>query len=328
MVIFAVLIVLTLALVFVAFPLGVYTYFYTQLSQTFTASSQISGVYFFVGPSVGFLPLPTTFGTVFAVLTAIYMLMIGLAAYQGRSLVASFKGSFKEGFGAFFSNNLLVSTIATSFLVFTVIVFDQLETSSGIPIGSLSGDAFELLSSLTIAPLREELGFRMAIIGILALVACVGLPWKAALKALWRPSVAYEKRGGDSVTTAILIVGLVVSSVTFGLAHVYSGSGWEIGKLPVATYAGLVLGYLYIRYGFHVAVLAHWGTDYLSSIFSYLGQGAPPGSLASNTGYFLDNLLSVDMLSLLGLASFLVVCYLGAKRFNRWRASRSAMAGV
>lgn len=318
------LVVITLVVIILAFPVGVYTYYFTKLSSNFSASSQIAGVYFFVGPSVGFLPLETSFGSVFIALTLIYGLMIILAAYQGRSVVTAFRAAFKEGFDAFFSNTLLVSIISTAFLTFTVIVFDQLETSSGIPIGGLSGDAFELLSSLAIAPLREELGFRMVIIGLLAVVACVGLPWRTALKALWRPSAAYEGRNGEMITIAILVVALVISSVTFGLAHIYSGSGWEIGKLPVATYAGFVLGYLYIKYGFHVAVLAHWGTDFLSSIFAYLGQGAPANSLASNTGYFLDNLLSADMLSLLGLASFLLICYLGAKKFGQWRTSRTS----
>ena len=320
--VFVLLAFLTLALMILAFPVGIYTYYFTSLSTAYSASSAISGVYFFVGPSVGFLPLSTTFGAVFMALLVIYAAMLVLAARQGRSLFASVKASFREGFEAFFTNNLMVAVISISFLIFTVVLFDQLETSSGIPIGGLSGDAFELLSSLTIAPLREEIGFRLLMIGILTVVACVGLPWKTALKSFWRPSAAYEARGGDTVTTAILAVGLVISSVTFGLVHIYSGSGWEIGKLPVATYAGFVLGYLYIKYGLHMAVLAHWGTDFFSSIFAYMGQGAPSGSAASNLGYFLDNLLSVDMLSLMGLASFLVVSYMGAKRFARWRSAR------
>jgi membrane protease YdiL (CAAX protease family) len=118
----------------------------------------------------------------------------------------------------------------------------------------------------------------------------------------------------------------VISSVTFGLVHILSNSGWEIGKLPVATYAGFVFGYLYIRYGFHVAVLAHWGDDYLSSVFSFLGQGAPANSLASNTGYLLDQVLTFDMLELIGFASFLLVAYLGTKRLREWRAARASLA--
>jgi len=316
--------VVTLAVMLLAFPAGVYTYYFTRLSANFSAASPVAGVYLFVGPSVVLLPVQTTLGAIFMFLTVVYALMFVLAAYQGRGIITSLKSAFKEGFGAFFSNTLLASTVAISFLIFTVVEFDQFETSSGVPIGNISGDALQLFTQLALAPLREELGFRMVIIGLLAVVACVGLPWRTVLKALWRPSVAYEGREGDRVTTYILLVGMSVSAITFGLAHILSNSGWEIGKLPVAVYAGYVLGYLYYKYGFHVAVLAHWGTDYLSTAFAYMGQGAPSGSLASNVGNWLDNFLSIDMVYLMGFASFLIVLYLGYQRMQKWRAARRA----
>jgi hypothetical protein len=324
-VVFLILAALTLALVILSFPAGVYAYYFGHLSESnLSAASPIQGVYMFLGPAVVALPVQTTLGVVFGVLVAIYLAMVLMAAFQGRGLIAAARASFSEGFGALFSNTLFVALIAMGFLVFTDVIFTALTSQAGIPVGSLPGDPFELLSSLTIAPIREEFGFRMIIIGALAVVACVGLPWKTALRALWRPSAVSDAKGNDTATTALLTVGLVISSVTFGLVHILANSGWQIGKLPVTTYAGFVLGYLYIRYGFHVAVLAHWSVDFFSSVFSYLALSAPSGSWVSNLGLILDDTLSIDLLGLFGIASVALVIYTGARRYLKWKASRSA----
>lgn len=276
-----------------------------------------------MGPAVIAMPLQTTLGAVFAFLTAVYAAMVLLAAYQGRGLLAALKAAFKEGFQAFFSNTLLAAMVGMGFLVFTDVVFTDLVTAGGVPVGSISGDPFQIFSSLAIAPLREELGFRVIMIGLFAVVACIGLSWRTALKSLWRPSVVLEARGRDRATTWLIGVGLVISSITFGIVHVVSNSGWAIGKLPVAAYAGFVLGYLYIKYGFHVAVLGHWAVDYLSSVFGYLGQGAPASSWVSNVGNVLNATVVIDLAGVFGLACFVLVVYTGVQRFRKWWEGRN-----
>lgn len=223
------------------------------------------------------------------------------------------RSAFTDGFGALFSNTLLATVAALGFLAFTILVIDTLETAGGVPVGGLSGDAMNLFLSLTIAPLREEFGFRVLIIGLIAAFASIGKPWRSALKAIWRPSVAYEDVQNNTVTKAALGFALAASALTFGLVHVTSNSGWEIGKLPEAAYAGVVLGYIYIRYGFHAAVLVHWGIDYLGSVFAFFGQGAYGIPWTSDTGYFLQQVVTVDMIGVLGVSSFLVVSYLGIR---------------
>jgi len=325
---FSFLTVFTIALILLAFPAGVYAYYFTQLSTNYTAASPIQGVYLFLGPAVILVPLQTTFGAVFAFLTLVYAAMVILAAFQGRGVVSALRAAFKEGFRAFFSNTLLAATVGIGFLVFTDVLFTEAIAAGGAPVGSISGDAFQLFSSLAIAPLREELGFRVVMIGLFAVVACVGLPRTAILKSLWRPSVVLEAKPGDRATTLLIAFGLVISSITFGVVHVISDSGWEIGKLPVAAYAGFVLGYLYIRYGFHVAVLGHWGVDYLTSVFSSLGQGAPAGSWISNAGYFLNDAMILDLTELFGVACFILVVYMGVQWFRKRREERRQAPSV
>lgn len=311
--IFVSLLIATAVLVIVSFPIGLYTVFFTSLSTQLNASSVVTGIFVFIGPLVTSIPIPGSMGGFFVVLSAIYAGMFALAASQGKGLASSLKGAFTDGFGSLFSNVFFVTLVAIGFLGFTILLIDSLEASSGVPVGGLSGDAMQLLMSLTIAPLREEFGFRVLIIGSVSLLLCVGKPGSKALRALWRPSVVLEGEVNTSLSMAILGAATVISSVIFGLVHVSSGAGWQVGKLPEAAFAGIVLSYLYVKYGFHVAVLAHWGIDYLDSIYAFFGQGVYGIPWTSDNGYILQQLVAFDTVALLGVASFLGVCYLGLK---------------
>lgn len=321
--VFVCLLFLTVALVIISFPIGLYTVFFTSISTAFNAASVVQGVYIFVGPFVTTLPIPGSMGGYFVGLSVVYGAMFVLAAMQGRGLLSSLKGAFSEGPSSLLANNFYVTVIAIGFLGFVILMIDSVETAGGVPIGSLSGDAMQLFMSLATAPLREELGFRMVIIGIPALLLCAGKPWRTTLKSLWRPSAAYEGETNTTRTQAVLATFAVISAIVFGLAHILYASGWDIGKLPEAAAAGLVLGYLYIRYGFHVAVLAHWGIDYLGSVFAFFGQGAFGIQWTSNTGYILQQVESADAVALFGVASFLFVSYLALRS---WLTKRQALS--
>ncbi len=319
--VFILLLLVTAALVVISFPVGLYTIFYTSLSNQVNASSVVQGVFVFIGPYVTALPIVASLGSIFVVLTIIYAAMLILAARQGTSLLSSLRGSFTEGFPALFRNTFFVSLIAIGFTAFMILVIDSLESAGSVPVGGLSGDAMQLFMSLTIAPLREELGFRMLIIGLVAALVSLGKSKRVALKAIWRPSAAYEGEVNSSLPKAALGIAVVLSSIAFGAVHVESGAGWQIGKLPEAAIAGLVLGYLYVKYGFHVAVLTHWGIDYLDSVFAFFGQGAYGIPWTADNGYILQQVVALDVVAFFGVASFLVVCYLGLHRVFANRAN-------
>jgi hypothetical protein len=319
------LLLLTTALVLASFPIGLYTIFFTTLSNQFNASSLVQGVLVFVWWYVTSIPLPGSLGGFFVALSAIYGGMFVLAARQGTGMLSSLRGAFKEGFGSLFANTFFVTLIAIGFLGFTILVIDSVETSGGVPVGSLSGDPMQLMMSLTIAPLREELGFRMFIIGVVALFVGARRSWRRLLKAVWRPSAAFEGEVNTSLTKTAFGLAAVVSSAAFGLVHVSSGAGWQIGKLPEAAFAGLVLSYLYIRYGFHVAVLTHWGIDYLDSVFAFFGQGAYGIPWTADNAYILQQGVALDTVAFFGVACFLAVCYMGLKR---WSGRRPPPGGL
>ena len=326
--IFVLLLLFTAALVVLSFPVGLYTTFFTSLSDQFNAASVVHGVYIFVGPFVSVLPLAGSMGGFFLALTAIYAGMLLLATRQGRGMLSSLRGAFSEGVGALFENTFFVTLISIAFLGFTILAIDSLETSGGVPVGSISGDAMQLFMSLKKAPLREELGFRLIMVGLPALFLCLGRSWRRALKSLWRPSACYEGDVNTTFPQVVLAAAVALSSVAFGLVHISSGAGWEIGKLPEAAFAGVVLCYVYIRYGFHVAVLTHWGIDYLGSVFSFFGQGAYGIPWTADNGYILQQVTALDVVVVFGLASFLAVCYLGLRAWLERRSVSEAALGT
>ena len=54
----------------------------------------------------------------------------------------------------------------------------------------------------------------------------------------------------------------------FGVAHVISGEPWTTGKILQASIGGIILGWVYFRYGLAAAIILHWATNYF--IYSYL----------------------------------------------------------
>ena len=49
---------------------------------------------------------------------------------------------------------------------------------------------------------------------------------------------------------------------------IISGEPWSDGKFAQATISGIIIGWVYYRYGLISAILVHWATNYF--IYSYL----------------------------------------------------------
>ena len=324
--IFLLLLVLTIVLVVGSIPAGFYAVFGGRLSNLFDYTS-LGRPYFWIGPVVEFSPVAVSLGLWFAGITALYSLMLVYAARQTVGPVRAMAASFREGFSALASSPFVVTLIAIGFLSFTASVIDAAVSSSGVPIGNVVGDPLQLLMGFTTSPLVEELGFRVLLIGVVALILSIGRPWRDLLGALWRPSRAVEGLAVGGGGSLIIWAATAFSAVTFGACHVLCGSGtWDIGKFPEAAYGGLVLGVLYVKYGLHVAVLVHWGIDYFGSAYAFFGQVAYGIPWASGTNEFIGQyLVDIDMLLLFGVASFLLVVYWLLKKALTGRAQEQGV---
>jgi len=316
---FVILLGFTIALIALSFPAGVYSVFSGRLSQNVTYDTLIQP-YFWIGPAVAFAPFTVSGGVMFALFSAVYALFFIYALQQKEHFWSTIRTAFRTGSDALISSPFIVVIVSIGFLTFTSNEIDTIVSSTGTPIGGPTGDPLALLFGFAYAPLVEEIGFRVLLIGTVAFILSYGRPWREALSALWRPSKAIEGLAVGSGASVIIWAATSFSAVTFGACHVICGNTWDIGKLPEAIYGGFVLGYLYVRYGLHVAVLAHWGIDFFGGVYAFFGQAAYGIPWDSTKEYLGQYLVDTDMLYLFGLASFLLVVYLGLKKLA---ASRS-----
>lgn len=314
LIVFLALLVLTIVMVALSFPAGIYAVFSGGLSTTFSINSVIRP-YLWIGPVPEFVQVGINVGAWFLALLAVYAFFLLYAARQIRRPFGAVAESFRSGVDELFSSPFIVTMIAIGFLIFTTSIIDSF-IAPFLPIGNISGDAFGVFVGLTYPPLVEEFGFRVLLIGTVAFILSMGKPLKDGLAAVWKPSKVFEGLAIGSGASIIVWVALGLSALTFGACHVYCGSNsWQIGKLPEAVYGGVVLGYVYVKYGFHVAVLTHWGVDYFGSAFSFFGQAAYGIPWDSATKEFFGQVIvDYDMLFLFGLASFLLVLYIGIKK--------------
>ena len=88
---------------------------------------------------------------------------------------------------------------------------------------------------------------------------------KLFVKSLWRPS--HNLRITDLKKPLLIII---IVGIFFGISHVITGEAWSAGKFAQATVSGLIIGWVYFRYGFAPAILIHWATNYFIYSYAYI----------------------------------------------------------
>jgi membrane protease YdiL (CAAX protease family) len=209
----------------------------------------------------------------FAGLWAIYIILFAVALNgPSRSLLGTFLEIRKRGFLPLYENSTLAIVVSFSSLMVIFLAIEFLQGMVGLPTGTIP-DNPPLLSFILMswAPIAEEIGFRVTLIGGVALVILlsqrIGL---RSFKVLWHPSRALENLGlKRSDYSSVMYSAILISSLFFGVSHIAYTSTWEIGKLSTATIAGFVIGWMYFRMGFPTAVLLHWSFNFLSGAYVY-----------------------------------------------------------
>jgi hypothetical protein len=328
---YAIIIASTIVMLVLSIPYGVYAVFYTQLSNStpiITPSSNIGFFPVYIALLELELPLTPSFGVLFLGLTAFFVLMFVIASVQGGGFIRALVASAREGPAALFRNPLTGMIVILGASLLATVGLQYAQSSVGVQTGGLSGDPFLLLMDFTIAPLIEEVGYRLILIGVpLAVLLLATRPSaKKLLRTLWRPSAAWEEErtsdpGYVSPPTETLkhfaYFLIVLSSIIFGLAHYLSGAGWDIGKVSEAALDGVALAYLYVRYGLHASILYHWAVDYATNAFAFYGQGVYGIPWTNNSSYSL--LPTIQVLFLVGLPGILLLMDMFLRRLSKPR---------
>ena len=277
--------------------------------QNYTVDTQESGIILFATLITFELPVNFNLGQLFIVLWTIYLILFAMAMNGPiRNLWSAIKASYTKGMFALLDNSMLGTLIVFPVVTWVTIAISLLEQAGGVSTGSLPpADPLLQFVELTIAPLREEVGFRVIPIGVVALVILFSRgKIRDGLLALWHPSRYLKKNDspeGYKRHLRSIYVAIVVSAILFGIAHVLLGAGWGPGKILSAAVAGIGLAGLYYVYGLPAAILLHWSIDYFLSVFDLNASLSSAGDLITVYTLFIAVVGSV-ILILLVVRSF------------------------
>lgn len=253
-------------LMILSFPIGAYVVFNSNIGDGVHFDIPI-GSFDFFPTGIGFeIPIQFELGDVFIGLWCVFIIIFSIAMLGPKiNFLKALSPLMSEGkYDP--STNYLVSVIKWfAILIVVSLIIEFIQASVGITIEPpMKSDILIQFFGATAAPITEEIGFRVMLIGIpLYFLFSQKTSIKLFLKSLWHPSRTLHIFESKKAIILIVIVGLL-----FGAAHIISGESWSIGKFAQAAASGIIIGWVYYKHGFPSAILVHWSTNYF--IFSYV----------------------------------------------------------
>ena len=252
-------------LMVLSFPTGAYLIFNSEIGDDITHEYPMDSLSLFLA-GIGFeVPIKFELGDGFVVIWCTFLILFTVAILgPQKKFFTVLQSMMSEG----------RYKIQDSYIVVVIKWFSILVVVSGSIIGvqefvGISIEQPEAPNQLiqffdiSLAPIIEELGFRVVLIGLpLFMLYSHKLSFKFLVKSLWWPWKNLRNVNMKKVISVIIIVGIF-----FGAAHIFSDEAWSAGKLAQAIASGIIIGWVYFRYGFVTAVLIHWATNYF--VFSY-----------------------------------------------------------
>ena len=253
-------------LMIVSFPLGAYAIFNSEIGDDIDYNFPLEKFDMFLAGINLQLPLEYEIGDIFITVWSIFIILF-VISFLGpkKNFMKTISDILSNGKNSF-SDNYMINIIKWfSILVLISAVITIIQESFGIVTKPPdTANDLILFLQISLAPITEEIGFRLILIGIpLFLIYSHKSSTKFFFKSLWNPYSnlhVYEKRKAIA-----LIIGV---GIFFGIAHVISGEPWTDGKILQASIGGIILGWVYFRYGLAAAIILHWATNYF--IYSYL----------------------------------------------------------
>ena len=249
-----------------SFPLGAYVVFNSNIGDDIDYNFPLEQFDIFIaGINLG-IPLDFEIGDMFIIFWSIFLILF-VITFLGP------KYNFLKSINLLLNKqkidsdaNYLVNIIKW-FSIIVVIsgVINFIQESFGITtLPPEYTNDLTLFLAITVSPITEELGFRVMLIGIpLFLIFAHKSSFRFFFRSLWHPYNNLHIMQHKRAISIIIAVGLF-----FGLAHIITGEPWSEGKFAQATISGIIIGWVYYRYGLISAILVHWATNYF--IYSYI----------------------------------------------------------
>ena len=255
-------------LMIISFPTGMYVVFNSGTGDDITYEYPMDSLSLFLA-GIGFeAPIEFELGDGFVVIWCTFLIIFTIALFGPKNnFISILQSMITEG-----KYKIQDSYIVTTIKWFSILVI----VSAGIiGVQELFGITVEQPEAsnqliqffdISLAPIIEEIGFRVILIGIpLFALYSHGPSLKLFGKSLWWPWKNLPNVSTKKALTVIVIVGIL-----FGAAHIFSDESWSGGKLAQAIASGIIIGWVYYRYGLVPAILIHWAANYFVYSYGYI----------------------------------------------------------
>jgi len=295
-------------LLLVSFPMGLYVVFETEIGGDINYEFPLTYLDIFDGTELHQSSSDVSIGDAFVVLWVFYLAVFVIATLGPKSgflktlsSVISFgkydaRLSYMIGVTKWFSILILISAL-----------INFIQEGFGVEIipPQTENDLIQFFY-VSLAPLIEEFVFRLILIGIplFALYSNTSSV-RHFIRCLWTPALLNT----FDVKKAVFLI--IFVGVLFGFAHIAFEDSWSGGKFAQAAASGIILGWVYLRYGFVTSLLIHWATNYF--VFSFVGFLSQINSISIHDAFSHSLMSSLEILFL--VSGVLSICMLFAQRF-------------
>ncbi|RDJ31388.1 MAG: CPBP family intramembrane metalloprotease [Crenarchaeota archaeon] len=289
---YSALISIIFGMMLLSFPIGAFVVFNTDIGNEINFEYPVSGVDFFLTGTQNQIPIQFELGDAFVIIWSIFAVLFAVSMVgPKKNFISTITPALLRGKEQS-EDNYLVSAIKW----FTVLIL----ISAGI---TIIQEQFGILTTPPVpqnnliqffdvmkAPLIEEFGFRVLLIGIpLFAMYSHRTSVRHFFKSLWNPNSNLNLSEKKKAIALVVIV-----AAFFGIAHIISGESWSDGKFAQATASGIIIGWAYIRHGLVSAILIHWATNYF--VFSYVYLVAELNSVSISNAFSHSMINTIEIM--------------------------------
>ena len=285
-----------------SFPMGIFVVFHTDVGDDINFDYPLSDLDIF--DNVSFPAIDVTIGDVFVVLWSIYAILFAIAILgPKRGFLQTLSPILSHGKIISQSNYLVAITKWFSILILVSAIITLIQEGFGIQtLPPPSDNDLVQFFYITLSPITEEIIFRTLLIGI-PLFTMYSHKFSLSLffKSLWNPSLYLDILDSKKAIILIVLVGVI-----FGFAHIATGEPWSEGKFAQATASGIILGWLYFRFGLLPTILVHWGTNYF--VYSYANFVSQVNEISLESAFYHPLITTLEIIFLIaGVLALMVL---------------------
>ena len=142
-----------------------------------------------------------------------------------KNILGAIRSASTRGISGLMENSMFATLLVFPVVLWGTVALSLIQQAGGVSTGNLpTVDPLLQFVELAIAPLREEIGFRVIPIGVVALIVIAARgKVRDGILALWHPSRYLKKNDTPEEYKRhlrIMYVMIAVSAILFGLAHV------------------------------------------------------------------------------------------------------------